>query len=196
MTDTASVPDVQPREKGFASLVREVCRALDERQDGHLSRGDIAALRREDGARSPVFYKAAGLFLNAELAKAFGEQELTEAERRWARVVHLLARTAGQHVPGGPKLGAALADANLAEARFVRLLRAEGDAIDAAARAAIAPLVQRAIPFDPVDLAALILSAPDSRFPVRMDGDEIRRRIARDFYRAAAAQSKDAASSK
>lgn len=196
MNEPVSTPEGPVREKGLAALVRDVCRALDERHEGHLSRGDIASLRREDGARSPVFYKAAGLFLHTELAKTSNEQELAELERRWARVVHLLARTAGLHVAGSLKFGAALAEANLAEARFIRLLRAEGDAVDAAARAAIAPLVQRAVPFDPLDLAALILSAPDPRFPARVDGEDVRRRVARDFYRAAAARSNEAGPSK
>lgn len=185
--EPTQVADAPSPFKRFASVVRALSRAVDDDQGGSLSRGDVAALRREDGARSPVFYKLAGLLLHEVLPHGVTEEQLSEAERRWARVVHLLARTAGQHVVRGPRFGAALADAGLAEARFVRLLRAEGDAVDAAARAAIAPLVQQASTFDALDLAALILSAPHPRFRFHYeDGDQVRRRVARDFYRAAA----------
>ena len=188
--DAAEAADSPSPFTRFASVVRALSRAVSDDQGGSLSRGDVAALRREDGARSPVFYKLAGLLLHDVLPRGRSEEELSEAERRWARVVHLLARTAGQHVVRGPKFGAALAEAGLAEARFVRLLRAEGDAVDAAARAGIAPLVQRAASFDALDLAALILSAPHPRFRFYFeDDDQVRRRVARDFYRAAAAQS-------
>ncbi|MCB9656970.1 MAG: type I-E CRISPR-associated protein Cse2/CasB [Sandaracinaceae bacterium] len=174
--------------KRFAAAVRAVSRAVDDAEGGPLTRGDVASLRREDGARSPVFYKLASMMLRDVLPRG-GEAQLSEAERRWARVVHLLARTAGQHVVRGPKFGAALADAGLAEARFVRLLRAEGDAIDPASRAAIAPLVQQALSFDALDLAALIVSAPHPTFRFHLeDGDDVRRRVARDFYRVRATQ--------
>lgn len=173
-----------PRERFLATIMRLVWE-LDDNKDGALPRGDLAALRREDGARSPTFYKLAALVLHEELDLFRSEELLSEAERRWARVIHLMARTSGQHRAGAARFGAALAHAELAEARLLRLLRAEGDAVDSAARAAIAPLVQKAIGFDPLDLAALILSAPHPKRSFHYeDGDQVRRRVARDFYRA------------
>ena len=179
-------PPKSPRQRFYAAVWR-LAHALDPANDqGAIPSGDASALRREDGARSPTFYKIATLLLSSELEGLRGEL-LGEAERRWARVVHLLARTGGLHRLGAPSVGTALANAGVAEARLLRLLRAEGDATDAAARAAVAPLVQRAMAFDPVDLAALVLSAPSAawRFHIE-DGDAVRRRVARDFYRAAA----------
>ncbi len=173
-----------PRERFLATTMRLVWE-LDDDKEGALSRGDLAMLRREDGTRSPTFYKLAALVLHEELEPFRSEELLSEAERRWARVVHLMACTSGQHRAGASRFGAALANVELAESRLLRLLRAEGEAIDAAARAVLAPLVQKAAFFDPVDLAALILSAPHPKCSFHYeDGDQVRRRIARDFYRA------------
>lgn len=174
-----------PRSR-FYSAVTRLAYALDPGSDGALGPGDLASLRREDGARSPTFYKLSTALLHDELSDLHGAR-LDEAERRWARVVHLLARTGGQHTSDAVSFGAALAQAGLAEARFLRLLRAEGDAVDAAARAALAPLVQKAAAFQPVDLAALVLSAPHRTWRFHFeDAAVVRRRIARDFYRTVA----------
>lgn len=186
MSDDATPPKT-PRQRFYGTVWR-LAHALDSSQrETAFAAGDLSALRREDGARSPTFYKLSTLLLADELGQLRGEV-LDEAERRWARVVHLLARTGGQHRTGAPSFGAALAQSGVAEARFLRLLRAEGDAVDAAARAALAPLVQKATTFDPIDLAALILSAPSPAWRFHHeDTDAVRRRVARDFYRAAAA---------
>jgi hypothetical protein len=185
MTDSPA-PSASDR---FTQLVMSVARLVNDQHDASLPRGDIAALRREDGATSPTFYKLAALVLDeSTLPRAAALRD--EAERRWARVVHLLAVTGGQHALGGqgvPTTGAALAKVELAEPRFLRFVRAEGDALDAAARAAIAPLRQRALTFDPRDLAALVLSAPHPSGRLHHEAaDTVRRRLARDFYRTAA----------
>lgn len=167
----------------FSSAVTRLAYALDPRSDSALGLGDLAWLRRGDGARSPTFYKLSTTLLHDELSDLYGAR-LDEAERRWARVVHLLARTGGQHRSEADGFGAALAQADLAEARFLRLLRSEGDAVDAAARAALAPLVQKATAFQPFDLAALVLSAPHPAWRFHFeDAEAVRRRIARNFYR-------------
>ncbi len=174
-----------PRSR-FSSVVTRLAYALDPGGDGALGPGDLASLRREDGARSPTFYKLSSARLQDELSELHGVR-LDEAERRWARVTHLLARTGGQHRTEAANFGVALAQAELAEARFLRLLRAEGEAVDAVARAALAPLVQKAIAFQPTDLAALVLSAPHPTWRFHFeDAEVVRRRIARDFYRTVA----------
>lgn len=194
MTEPATQPP-SPAER-FTSLVMHIARLLDDAHDTSLPRGDIAALRREDGATSPAFYKLAAIvFDDAFFPRSHALRD--EAERRWARVAHLLARSGGQHVLGAARsLGAALAQAELAEPRLLRLLRSEGESLDVAARAAIAPLIQKAVPFDPRDLTALLLSAPHAggRFH-HEDGESVRRRIARDYYRATAKGEGEAKSS-
>ena len=190
MTQSEATPAQPTPQERFTSLIVTLSRLVDGATDHALPRGDISALRREDGARSPTFYKLAALVLEDVMPASPALRE--EAERRWARVVHLLARTAGQHALSAPSTDTALAEAELAEPRFLRLLRAEGDAIDATSRAALAPLVQRAVTFDPRDLAALVLSAPHPKPSFHHeDGERVRRRLARDFYRAAAKAESD-----
>jgi CRISPR type I-E-associated protein CasB/Cse2 len=173
-----------PRQR-FYRLVSRLAHELDDSADGALPRGEIAALRRDDGALSPSFYKLAARLLETELGYYAYEPIRVEAERRWARIVQALAKLGGQHRAAAPSFGAALAIVDLAEPRFLRLLRADGDALDAALRAAVAPLVQKAAVFDVADLAALVLSAPHptQRFHFE-EGDAVRRRLARDYYRA------------
>jgi CRISPR type I-E-associated protein CasB/Cse2 len=173
-----------PRQR-FLTLVSRLAHELDGSHEAAIPAGELATLRREDGALSPAFYKLAARVLEDELARYAYEPLRVEAERRWARVVHALAKLGGQHRPGAPSFGRALAAAELAEPRFLRLVRAEGDALDAALRAAIAPLAQKAVSFDAADLAALVLSAPHPTWSFYFDdGEAVRRRIARDYYRA------------
>ncbi len=136
--------------------------------------GDVAALRRmaPDDIATPAFWKLAGTVLE-ELR---GDGPALEArERCWAIVTSALAVTAGLHAPGRP-LGAALADAGLAELRLTRLLRAHSDALPAEVRTVAAYLASKAAPFDATDLARLVLS----------DGgpseEQVRRSIARSYY--------------
>lgn len=180
-----STPRPSSHRERVAALVGRLAFEVDDGTDGALPRGEIAALRREDGALSPSFYKLAARILDDELAPLRLESVRIETERRWARVVHALAVLGGQHRRGAPSFGSALAIAELAEPRFLRLLRAEADAVDPALRAAVAPLAQKAITFDATDLAALVLSAsPDVHQRGWDDGDVVRRRLARDYYRA------------
>lgn len=192
MSETPNEPSAAPVAQAeptprqiFDQLITRLAHELDDRAQSPLPRGEIAALRREDGAMSPTFYKLAARVLEEVLGRHPSEPILMEAERRWARIVHALAKLGGQHRPSSPSLGAALASADFSEPRFLRLLRAEGDALDAALRAALAPLVQKAVTFDASDLAALVLSAPypTDRFHFE-DGETVRRRLARDYYRA------------
>lgn len=140
-----------------------------------LSPGDVAALRRmapEDVA-TPAFWRLAATHLENELR---GEGPAAEArERRWAVVVAALAVTAGLHAPGR-SLGSALAAAGLSELRLTRLLRAHGDALPAEVRSVATYLAAKAVPFDAVDLARIVLS----------DGgpseEQVRRGIARSFF--------------
>jgi CRISPR type I-E-associated protein CasB/Cse2 len=175
---------LSPRQRFYRSVQR-LASALDESTEGSLAKGEKAALRRDDGALSPTFYKLAASLLEAELDRYTYEPVRLEAERRWARVAHGIAKLGGQHLAGARSFGAALAVADLAESRFLRLLRAHGDALESALRAAIAPLDQKAVALDVVDLAALVLSAPHAtqRFHFE-EGEAVRRRLARDYYRA------------
>jgi hypothetical protein len=94
-----------------------------------------------------------------------------EEEGRWAVVVAAMANAVDfmMKVP----LGEALAKAGVAEMRVVRLLEARDAQLADLVRNIVHQLVQKAQPFDPNDIADLVLT----------DSDEPRRWIARSFYR-------------
>ncbi|MGC3997670.1 MAG: type I-E CRISPR-associated protein Cse2/CasB [Anaeromyxobacter sp.] len=169
MLDEAS-PQPAPT---FRTLVHRLAAAL-ARQ---VSPGDLAALRRlsPDDLTAPAFWKLAASMLSDELSS--GEQRF-ELEGRWAVILSALAITAGMHDARRP-FGAALAEAGYSELRFTRLLRAHGDALPSEVRSAARFLSSKAIPFDPADLAQLVLSdgAPHE--------ESIRRATARHYFRQA-----------
>ncbi len=72
-------------------------------------------------------------------------------------------------------LGEALARAGVAEMRFRRLLEASAAQLPELVRNIVHQLAQKRQPFDPNDLADLVLAEDDDR--------DTRRRIARAFYR-------------
>lgn len=85
-----------------------------------------------------------------------------------------MVRSVGLHQPGR-RAGAALALAT-SEARFTRLLRASGERLWDELRHTTHQLASSAEPFDWTDLVELILSDGSDR------ADQVRRRLARDFY--------------
>ncbi len=145
--------------------------------------GDQAALRRE--TLGPAFWRVAVRHL--ETAGLLGPEDApwrAETERRWAAILAELARAGGQHAKGR-RLGAALAEANVAEARVLRLARAHGESLLKTVRAVAHQLVSGGQRADWADFAALILSdgAP-------WEAAE-RRRLCLDYYRAHERGSRD-----
>jgi CRISPR type I-E-associated protein CasB/Cse2 len=78
----------------------------------------------------------------------------------------------------GKRLGRALAEADLSEQRFLKLLRAQDRGLLDAVRTVTHYLSTKAVPVDCSDIALLILSDG------RSDEDSVRRSIARDYYSA------------
>lgn len=144
---------------------------------GVLSVGDVASLRRMEPTR-PVaaFFKLAGLALDEELSRGLTREEL---ETRWASIVIGLAHLGELHRPGA-RLGRALAEAEFSELRFARLLRADAprliDELPALARF----LTSKGVRVDWTGAAWLMLSGG------RSDEESVRRRLARDYFRALA----------
>lgn len=106
-----------------------------------------------------------------------------ELERKWQLIVAALAHGIWDDQTmifsqGGTALGAALCNANVSEMRALRVLHGHGETLHSAFQACVRQLMTTARPFDPVQLADLILSdgAPHEA--------SVRRRIARDYYRA------------
>lgn len=141
--------------------------------DERIPAGDRAELRQGDrqGKRGPAFWKVAVRHLEPA-----GLLRDDEAERRWAAILAGLARHPGSHAKDR-RLGVALAEADVAEARVLRLARAHGDSLHKAVRAVAQQLASSGLKVDWGDFADLITS----------DGapweDEVRRRMCRDFYR-------------
>jgi CRISPR system Cascade subunit CasB len=141
-----------------------------------LSPGEVAALRRlaPDEPYAPAVWKVFAMALDEVVPPDGPARE--EAERRWAAILCGLAITQGLHRAGRP-LGAALASAGFSELRFTRLLRARGDQMFAALRGAAQYLASKALSFDALDLARLVLSEDGPR------EERTRRDIARSYYR-------------
>lgn len=163
--------EIRTEASTLRSLVGRIGRALEKQ----LGPGDVAALRRLDPVDPavPAFFKLAASVLDDAMPGS--EEARLEAERRWAAVLCAMALTRGLHHPGRP-LGSALAQAGFSELRFTRLLRARGEHVFTAARAAAQYLASKAQPFDPVDLARLVLSED------RSDEEQVRRAIARSYF--------------
>src|SRR5579875_3457351 len=114
----------QPQTENLASVVGRLAALIDQR----LSPGDVAALRRMrvDEISAPVFWRIAASELADSLAGDGPRRD--ELERRWAAILQAMAEMRGMHDPHS-SLGAALAEAEVAEQRVLKLLRASDDAL-------------------------------------------------------------------
>lgn len=164
-------------------LIHQLARELQPGERG-LGPGALAELRRLDPEHpgGATFWKLvvqrlepAGLLDGAPERRALLEQ-------RWAVILAGMAITAGLH-QAGLRLGRALAQAEIAEARVTRLLRARGEKLHTAVRLLARQLASAAQPLDWNDLAWLVLSEGNEAHE-----EEARRRIARDFYRLQTSQ--------
>jgi hypothetical protein len=139
--------------------------------------GTLAALRRA-GWTSPAaaFYCVTAGVLDEHLPEAGRRRDALEA--RWAVVISAMA-TAHDLLDERVALGEAFAKANVAEMRVLRLLDAHDAQLADLVRNVVHQLVQKAQPFDPNDLADLVLTDGTER------ARDPRRRISRSFYRHA-----------
>lgn len=166
-----------------SAVVQRITAAM---ADERYPSGRRAELRRlEPTAPGGAFW---GLLLRV-VPEALGDDE---AERRWAVVIRgiavMEAVLRGEREP--PAMGIALARAAVAELRFLKLLRSSEDALPDELRRLARLMASRNQPFDWTDAWWLLATAGTPDAPIR-------RKIARDYYRARAAldatPSKDAA---
>lgn len=164
------------RQRGWRATISRIAHRLD-RPD--YPAGDLAALRRIGTDRAG--WPAALWRLVVELAP-----DLLDRERHLevlAQVVRAMALAHPFHRPmsGRRPMGMALAEADVSEMRLLRLLRLDPDAL----------------PGELVRLARLLASKGDAgrmdwddaaRLLADHDGEAIRRRIARDYFRTAHAR--------
>lgn len=137
--------------------------------------GDRASLRRlrPERIHEPAFWKLTTSTLNHHLPTTPALRDA--AEQRWAMILPVLADAI--HVPGR-RLGTALAEVGVSEGRLIRLLRAQGEALEGVVRAVAHQLASAGSPFDHADLAWLVLTEG------REDAEKARHQIARDYYYA------------
>ena len=154
----------------LASTVGSIATAIDKA----LSPGDVAALRRlaPDDASCAAYWRL--VTMHPGLVSETGPLR-DEVERRWACILQAMATMAGLHSPSAP-LGRAMAEADVAEQRLLRLLRASSSSLADAVRVTAHHLAQKAVPSNHLELAQLVLSdgGPNE--------DAVRRRIARSYY--------------
>ena len=170
---TPSITEAPPKAESLAELVGRLAWTLANQSPP----GDLAALRRvKPGDPSCLaFWKLAAAHLEASLPA--GGPHRDETENRWGVILSAMAELAGLHQPRRP-LGRALAEADYAEPRLERLLRARGEALSDCVRTMAHFLRSKAAGANQSDLAWLVLSDG------RSDEDTVRRRIARDYYSA------------
>ncbi|MDF1586564.1 type I-E CRISPR-associated protein Cse2/CasB [Marinimicrococcus flavescens] len=139
--------------------------------------GSLAELRRlrpaaPDGA---AFWR-----LVAQLAPGLFDEE--RGQRVLAAVLRGMACAHPFHLPAGGRrsLGTAMAEADVAEARLLRLLRLDEAALPEELRRLARLMAAKgdAGRFDWADAAWLLLTADGPR------GEDARRRVARDYYRS------------
>jgi hypothetical protein len=146
---------------------------------GHRDRGAIAKLRRMDPERpvgSEVFDMEAAYIDRSGLPEV--SHFARENDRRWTTVVKWSAYAAGLH--GSYSTGRALAEANLSHQRFERLLTADDSSTaDATIENVVHFLKNKRQRFSMTDLAMLYL------YPMTGEANDVRRRMAKEYYPAA-----------
>jgi len=168
VTDSKSAPiDAEPKKLTRRDVVSKLAGAL-----RHADPGALAALRRAEAGSPPAaFYRLAGAALDEHLGEGGPLRE--RLEPAWTIIVSAMARAQGFLAP--VPLGEALAKAGVAEMRFLRLLEAQPAQLPELVRNVVHQLVQKGQPFDPNDLANLVLARDDDRASHRS--------IARSYYR-------------
>ena len=139
--------------------------------------GIRASLRRlkYEAHNSPAFWRIAVSDLEPLMPPLERDREIHE--RRWAAILRSLAQVAGAglHRPHR-RLGEAVAAAKIDEPRFVRLLRAHGDALLDLIHPLAHQLISKGEAVDWDDVARLVLTDGHA------DDERTRRDLARSYY--------------
>lgn len=173
-----SEPETTTAPPSYAKRVRAAVNAIAaELANDRIPPGDRAALRRGEDQIGPAFWKVAVHHLEPAVLLSEGDgPRRVEDERRWAAILAGLARGAELH-RAGRRLGTVLAEAEVAEARLLRLARAHEESLLRTVRAVAQQLTANGYTVDWADFADLILSDGTKQ------EESVRRRLCRDFYR-------------
>jgi hypothetical protein len=167
---------LQPPPPEHFTARRAIHAIAKEINDGRILSGDQAALRREK--LGPAFWRLAVRLLEPSgLLPPESAPWRSRTELQWAAMVAELVRAGKLHT-SGYRLGNALAQAQVTEARVLRLASANGDVLISTVRAVAHQLVAAGQRADWADFAMLVLG-DGARW-----GEQERRRLCLDYYRA------------
>lgn len=171
-TNTPTEPRTSRRRRALSAL-----RFVLQRADA----GVLARLRRADTRSPPPDFFRVSVEVLDEILPVQGPIR-DEQESRWAVIVQAMAIALGTNpadggLLGGVPFGEALARADVAEMRMLRLLEAREEQLPDLVRQLVSQLVGKGQPFSANDVADLILDGNSER------GERARREIARNFYR-------------
>jgi CRISPR system Cascade subunit CasB len=156
---------------------REAVNRLAAAMKGALDPGEVAQLRRLD-PQSPggsAFWRTLALYIEPYAPLPTSDDRRATEESAWAAVMRGMAHMAVLHAPKR-RLGRALAEADVSELRFNRLMRAEGAPLLDEIASVAHLLASRAVSVDWADLASLVLLRSGDA------AERHRRHIARDYY--------------
>ena len=143
--------------------------------------GALAEIRRmTTSSPPPAFWR---LYLSV-VPSSLRESKTAPDDRRdlaWARLIRAMAESPRAAPGPTPGFGAALARTGYSEARFVRLLRAEGDDLGRELRVAARWLAGKGARADWWLPAQLLFGRPPTGLPVNAERAE--RRLASDYFR-------------
>ncbi len=162
--------------------------ASDQPRKGGVSAGDLAQLRRLDPQRGHASCRDAFWRIvvhHLEPAGLVGPSAGDPTLAPWIAILQGLATLRELHRPGA-RLGSAMAEAGISEARLTRLLTARGDALLAQLRPLAQQLRSQAQAVDWAEAALLVLSDG------RRDADRHRQRVASSYYRQQHHESQEA----
>jgi CRISPR type I-E-associated protein CasB/Cse2 len=181
MTNTA-VETVAPIPAGitFAKTVVALASAL---HPNRIGKGSLAELRRMDPTAPvlpPVFWTT--LFGQIPEDLHIGDK----AERAWAVILQGMAEMAPESHRQKHGVGSALAETKYSEPRFIRLLRADDDALAHEVGTVCRWLSAKAEAVDWVDFAGFIMARLTK--PDRKESESRTHGLSRDYFRALSKQ--------
>lgn len=149
---------------------------------GKIDTGTLAELRRMTAASpSPAFWRFYLHIVPLSLRESTKGGPDDRRDLAWARLIQAMAESGGASSGSTPSLGTALARTGYSEARFVRLLRAEGNDLARELRVAARWLATKGSGADWWLPAQLLLGRPATGLPV--DAEVAARRLASDYFR-------------
>lgn len=176
--------------KGLGSIIGTISLQLNAERIGS---GTVAELRRMGWGEFPPAYWHFVLRHVPEEWRTFEGTPSQRLDQAWAAILRAMAEGAPDPNNFDRRFGAALAETGYAEPRFVRLLRAEGEDLAREARVAAQWLARAGVKANWTDPAGLILGrighlrrAGEAWIP---EPEATVHRLARDYFRAQAAQS-------